>query len=135
MAGPNSNELHDIGLRIRKEVVGETHVDRAMAGIDDFNRDFQHMVNEYCWGNIWGRPTLSKKQRSLNNLCILSALNRPHEFKLHMAGALRNGCTLDEIKETLLQVAVYCGIPAGVEAFRLAREVLQAEGVDVGGGQ
>lgn len=128
-----SSELFDTGLDIRRQVIGAEYVDRAMAGVDDFNREFQQMVTEYCWGGIWGREGLSKQQRSLNNLCMLSALNRPHEFKLHLRGALRNGCSLGEIKETLLQIAVYCGIPAGVEAFRLAREVFEAEGVDVTG--
>ena len=131
---PVSQPRYDIGLKIRKEVLGEEHVDRALAGADDFNRDFQELVTEYCWGGTWGRGVLSKQQRSLNNLCMLSALNRPHEFKSHVRGALRNGCSLDEIRETLLQVAIYCGIPAGVEAFRLAREVLDQEGVEVGGG-
>ncbi len=131
---PVSPERYEIGLKIRKEVLGEEHVDRALAGANDFNRDFQELVTEYCWGGTWGRGVLSKQQRSLNNLCMLSALNRPHEFKSHVRGALRNGCSLDEIRETLLQVAIYCGIPAGVEAFRLAREVLDQEGVEVGGG-
>ena len=127
-------ERYELGLKIRKEVLGKEHVDRALARADDFDRDFQELVTEYCWGGTWGRGVLSKQQRSLNNLCLLSALNRPHEFKSHVRGALRNGCSLDEIKETLLQVAIYCGIPAGVEAFRLAREVLDQEGVEVGGG-
>ncbi len=127
-------ERYELGLKIRKEVLGAEHVDRALARADDFDRDFQEIVTEYCWGGIWGRGVLSKQQHSLNNLCLLSALNRPHEFKSHVRGALHNGCSLDEIKGTLLQVAIYCGIPAGVEAFRLAREVLVQEGVEVGGG-
>ncbi len=127
-------ERYELGLKIRREVLGKEHVDRALARADDFDRDFQELVTEYCWGGTWGRGVLSKQQRSLNNLCLLSALNRPHEFKIHVRGALRNGCSLDEIKETLLQIAIYCGIPAGVEAFRLAREVLDQEGVEVGGG-
>ena len=131
---PVSPERYEIGLKIRKEVLGEEYVERALAGADDFNREFQELVTEYCWGGAWGRGVLSRQQRSLNNLCMLSALNRPHEFKSHVRGALRNGCSLDEIRETLLQVAIYCGIPAGVEAFRLAREVLDQEGVEVGGG-
>ncbi len=128
------SDQYERGLKVRKEVLGAEYVENALASADDFNRDFQNMVTEYCWGGTWGRGVLSKQQRSLNNLCILSALNRPHEFKMHMRGALRNGCSLDEIKEALIQVAMYCGIPAGVEAFRLAREVLEAEGVEVGGG-
>jgi 4-carboxymuconolactone decarboxylase len=123
---PVSPERYEIGLRIRKEVLGDEYVERALAGSDDFNRDFQELVTEYCWGGAWGRGVLSKKQRSLNNLCMLSALNRSHEFKSHVRGALRNGCSLDEIRETLMQVAIYCGIPAGVEAFRLARDSLPA---------
>ncbi len=130
-----SEELYETGLRIRKEVLGEAYVERALASADDFNQEFQDLVTEYCWGATWGRGVLSKQQRSLNNLCMLSALNRPHEFKIHFRGALRNGCSLDELKETLIQIAVYCGIPAGVEAFRLAREVLNEEGIKVGAAQ
>ncbi len=114
--------------------MGAEHVDRALASADDFDRDFQEIVTEYCWGGIWGRGALSKQQRSLNNLCLLSALNRPHEFKTHVRGALTNGCSLEEIRDTLLQVAVYCGVPAGVVAFRLAREVFVAECVEIGDG-
>ena len=118
------SKQYEIGLKIRKEVLGETHVEKALAETDDFNRDFQNLVTDYCWGGIWGRGVLSKKQRSLNNLCILAALNRGHEFEMHFRGALRNGCGLDELRDTLLQIAVYCGIPAGVGAFRIARKVL-----------
>jgi 4-carboxymuconolactone decarboxylase len=88
-------------------------------------------VTEYCWGAVWGEGELSRKQRSLNNLCMLAALNRPQEFKLHFRGALRNGCSLGELRDTLTQIAIYCGIPAGVEAFRLAREVLKEENISV----
>ncbi len=128
-----SSERYDIGLKIRKEVLGEEHVEAALSKADSFNRDFQDMVTEYCWGGTWGRGVLSKQQRSLNNLCMLSALNRPAEFKLHFRGAIKNGCSLDELKETLIQIAIYCGIPAGVEAFRLAREVLHEDGIKVEG--
>ena len=120
------------GLAIRKEVLGEEYVDAALAKADDFNRDFQNMVTEYCWGGSWGREVLSKQQRSLLNLGMLAALNRPHEFKLHFLGALTNGVSLEEIREILIQIAIYCGIPAGVEAFRIAREVFKEEGIDVG---
>lgn len=123
------NERFDLGMDARTRVLGEEYVQRAMQGADSFNAEFQQLVTEYCWGGVWGRSALNDRQRSLNNLCILSALNRPEEFKTHFRGALRNGCTLDELRDTLLQVAVYCGIPAGVEAFRLARQVLQAEGI------
>lgn len=129
-----SKERYDIGLKVRKEVLGDEYVDRALASVDDFNRDFQAFVTEYCWGGTWGRGVLDKKQRSILNLGMLSALNRPHEFKIHMRGALTNGLSLDEIQEVLLQIAVYCGIPAGVEAFRLAREVFEEKGIEIGGG-
>jgi|TARA_Y100000588_G_scaffold270372_1_gene285899 4-carboxymuconolactone decarboxylase len=124
-----STELYKRGLEIRRRVLGDEYVDRALANVDAFNSEFQELVSEYCWGKVWGRSALSDQQRSLNNLSMMAALNRPHEFKIHMRGALRNGCSLDEIRDTLLQVAIYCGIPAGVEAFRLAREVLEAEGI------
>ncbi len=123
-------ELYDRGMRIRREVLGDSYVDHAVANVDEFNRDFQQFLNEYCWGALWGREGLSRKQRSLNNLCLLYALNRQVEFETHVRGALHNGCSVVEIRETLLQVAVYAGIPAGVEAFRLARKVLLEEGLD-----
>jgi 4-carboxymuconolactone decarboxylase len=122
-------ERFNIGKQARGRVLGEEFVTRAFSTADSFNLEFQQLVTEYCWGEIWGRSVLSDKQRSLNNLCITSALNRSHEFKLHFKGALKNGATLDELRDTLMQVAVYVGIPAGVEAFRLAREVLDAEGI------
>ena len=118
------NEMYEKGLEIRRAVLGAAYVDRALETADDFNRDFQEILTEYCWGAVWGRPGLSRKQRSLNNLCMLAALNRSHELELHLKGALTNGVTVDEIKETLIQVAVYCGAPAAVEAFRVARRVL-----------
>ncbi len=124
-----STDLYKRGLEIRRRVLGDEYVDNALANVDAFNSEFQELVSEYCWGKVWGRSALSDQQRSLNNLSMMAALNRPHEFKVHMRGALRNGCGLDEIRDTLLQVAIYCGIPAGVEAFRLAREVLDAEGI------
>jgi len=124
-----STDLYKRGLEIRRRVLGDEYVDNALANVDAFNSEFQELVSEYCWGKVWGRSALSDQQRSLNNLSMMAALNRPHEFKVHMRGALRNGCGLDEIRDTLLQVAIYCGIPAGVEAFRLAREVLEAEGI------
>ena len=122
-------DLFNIGLEARKRVLGEEYVTRAMSSTDSFNNEFQQIVTEYCWGGVWGRSALTDRQRSLNNLCILASLNRAHEFKLHFRGALRNGCSLDELRDTLIQVMVYAGVPAGVEAFRLAREVLDAEGV------
>ena len=105
-----STELYKRGLEIRRRVLGDEYVDRALANVDAFNSEFQELVSEYCWGKVWGRSALSDQQRSLNNLSMMAALNRPHEFKIHMRGALRNGCSLDEIRDTLLQVAIYCGI-------------------------
>lgn len=125
-----TDDLYERGMSIRRKVLGDEYVDAAMRGIDDFNADFQRLVTEYCWGASWGREGLSHKQRSLNNLCILAALNRPHELAIHLRGALRNGCTTDEIRETLIQVAIYAGIPAGVDAFRIARAVLADEDAD-----
>lgn len=126
-----SSERFDAGLKARKEVLGEEYVENALAKADSFNREFQELVTEYCWGEVWGQGVLTKQQHSIINISMLAALNRPHEFKIHFRGALINGCSLDELKETLRQIAVYCGIPAGVEAFRLAREVLNEEGIEV----
>ena len=122
-------ERYDVGLEARRRVLGEEYVTRAMSTTDSFNHELQQLVTEYCWGGVWGRSALTDRQRSLNNLCLLAALNRPEEFMTHFRGALRNGCTLDELRDTLLQITVYAGVPAGVEAFRLARRVLEAEGI------
>lgn len=119
-----TTDLYDTGLRIRKEVVGEKYVENALATADDFGGPLQDIVTEYCWGAVWGRDGLDRKTRSLLNLAMLSALNRPDELRTHTRGALRNGATMEEIREVLLQVAIYCGVPAGVEAFRVAREAL-----------
>ncbi len=118
-----NRELFEKGLAIRKSVLGAEYVDRAIATADDFNRPMQELATEYCWGWCWGREGLDKKTRSIVNLAMISALNRPQELKLHVRGALANGVSLDEIREVLLQVAIYCGIPAGVDSFRLAKEV------------
>jgi 4-carboxymuconolactone decarboxylase len=120
------------GLAQRKAVLGAEHVERAFRSADDFNRDFQDIVTEYCWGLAWGDETLDRKQRSLLNLGMIAALNRMEEWELHFRGALRNGLSREELRAILTQIAVYCGIPAGVECFRIARKVL-AE-VDKGGG-
>ena len=127
------DSLFQAGIDARSRVLGPEFVTKAFSTADSFNRDFQEIVTEYCWGGVWGRSTLDDRQRSLNNLCILASLNRSHEFKLHFRGALRNGCTLDELRETLVQVTVYAGVPAGVSAFRAARKVLAEEGVDTSG--
>jgi 4-carboxymuconolactone decarboxylase len=116
------DEMFDKGLANRRAVLGAAHVDAAMQSADEFNRPFQELVTTYCWGEIWGREGLSRKTRSMLNLAMLTALNRPHELKTHVRGALTNGVSRDEIREVLMQAAIYCGIPAGVDAFRTARE-------------
>jgi len=115
-------DVFDRGLEIRKKVLGAEFVEKSFASADDFNRPMQDLTTEYCWGAVWGRDTLSHKTRSMLNLAMISCLNRPHELKMHVKGALKNGVTKDEIREVFLQVAIYAGIPAGVDSFRLARE-------------
>jgi 4-carboxymuconolactone decarboxylase len=112
------------GLAVRRAVLGAEYVDRALADAGELTRPLQELVTEYCWGAVWTRPGLSRKVRSLVNVAMLTALNRPHEVKLHLQGAVRNGCTREEIREVLLQTAIYCGVPAAVDSFRLAKEVL-----------
>ena len=121
-----NQDLFDQGLQTRRAVLGAEYVDAALAGADDFSRPLQELVTQYCWGDIWNRPGLDRRTRSLLNLAMLTALNRPHELKLHLRGALRNGVTKDEIREVFLQAAIYCGVPAAVDSFRSAREVFQA---------
>ncbi|MEW5882509.1 MAG: 4-carboxymuconolactone decarboxylase [Pseudomonadota bacterium] len=118
-------ELFDRGLQTRREVLGADYVDAAIRNADDFNRPMQELVTQYCWGEIWNRPGLDRRTRSLLNLAMLTALNRPHELKLHVRGALNNGVTKDEIREVLLQAAIYCGVPAAIDGFRVAREVFE----------
>ena len=118
-----TKELFEAGLKVRREVLGAEYVDASIAQADDFNRPLQELVTEYCWGSVWTRPGLSRKTRSLINLAMLTALNRPHEVELHLRGALNNGCTKAEIMEVLLQTAIYCGVPAAVDSFRLARKI------------
>jgi 4-carboxymuconolactone decarboxylase len=116
-------QTYETGLKIRSEVLGKEYVENSMKSADDFNKPFQEFVTEYCWGAGWGRPGLSRKERSMLNLAMISILNRPHELKLHIRGALTNGLTKDQIREIFMQVAIYAGVPAGVDAFRQAREV------------
>jgi 4-carboxymuconolactone decarboxylase len=122
-------EMFEKGLSIRRAVLGADFVDKAIASADDFNRPLQELVTQYCWGEVWGRPGLDRKTRSIMNLAMLSALNRPHEVKMHVKGALNNGLTKDDIKEVFLQVAIYCGVPAAVDSFRIAKEVFQELGI------
>jgi len=120
---------YEKGLSIRREVLGADYVDKALASADDFSRPLQELVTQYCWGEIWGRPGLDRKTRSLINLAMITALNRPHEVKAHIKGALNNGLTKDDIKEVFLQVAIYCGVPAAVDSFRTAQEVFKEMGI------
>jgi 4-carboxymuconolactone decarboxylase len=119
------SELFEKGLQVRREVLGAKYVDASISQADDFSRPLQELVTEYCWGAVWARPGLNRKTRSLLNLAMLTALNRPHEVKLHLKGALKNGCSKEEIMEVLLQTAIYCGVPAAVDSFRLAKEVFK----------
>ena len=112
-------------------MLSEEYVDKAISGADSINKEFQELISTYAWGDIWSRDVLSNKQRSINNLCMLSALNKWQEFSIHFRGAIKNGCTLAELKDVLLQITVYCGVPCGVEAFRHARKVLEDDGIDV----
>jgi 4-carboxymuconolactone decarboxylase len=114
--------MYDKGLKIRRAVLGDAYVDRALANMTPFNQPLQELVTQYCWGETWGREGLSRRDRSLLNLGMISVLNRPHELKAHVKGALANGLTKDEIREVLLQVAIYGGVPAAVDSFRLAAE-------------
>ena len=117
----------DAGLKTRREVLGAGYVDKSMAGVDEFSREFVDLLNTYCWNDIWNRSGLPRKMRSVLNLVMLCALGKEHELKLHIRGALNNGLTKNEIKEVFLQVAIYCGVPAAVVAFRAAKEVFQSE--------
>ena len=115
--------LRKSGEAVRRMVLGDDYVDRAINGADSFSAPFQDVLNEYCWGTAWTDEGLDLKHRSLLNLGMLAALNRMHEFGIHFRGAIRNGLTDDELRAALVQIAVYCGIPAGVEAFRVARSI------------
>jgi 4-carboxymuconolactone decarboxylase len=115
-------DRYEKGLALRKQVLGAEYVEKSLAGADDFSRPMQELSTEYCWGYVWTRPGLALRERSLINLAMISALNRPHELKLHVKAALTNGLSREEIREVLLQVAVYCGVPAGIDSTRIARE-------------
>ena len=119
-----SKKTFEKGLEIRKSVLGAEFVEKSIASADDFNLPLQELVTEYCWGAVWGRDTLDKKTRSMLNIAMLSALNRKHELTMHVKGAIRNGVTKEEIREVLLQVVIYAGVPAGVDSFRTAKEAL-----------
>jgi 4-carboxymuconolactone decarboxylase len=122
-------EKFERGLKTRRSVLGDAYVDRSLSSADDFNWSMQQLATEFCWDEIWNRPGLDRKSRSLLNLGMIAALNRPHEFKIHVRGALNNGMTKEELREVFLQIAVYCGVPAGLDAFRNAKEVFTEMGV------
>jgi len=121
-------QLMEKGLAARRAVLGDEYVDRAMKNADDFNKPFQEVVSEYCWGLCWTDETLTRRERSILNLGMIAALGKMPEFELHLRGALRNGLTKEELRAVLIQIAVYCGIPAGLDAFKAANEVLKEMG-------
>lgn len=121
--GRQVSDKFNRGLKTRREVLGNAYVDASISKATDFNWPMQELVTEYCWDEIWNRPGLDRKQRSILNLGMISALNRPHELKLHVRGALNNGLTKDEIREVFLQISIYCGVPAAIDSFRIAQEV------------
>ena len=122
------DERHEQGMRTRREVLGDAHVDAAIAGTTPFTADFQDLITRYAWGEIWSRPGLDRRTRSAITLTALTALNHHHELAMHVRAARRNGLTPDEIKEVLLQAAIYCGVPAANRAFAIAQDVLTEEG-------
>jgi 4-carboxymuconolactone decarboxylase len=129
--GDNNKSRFDVGMGVRSEVLGAEHVERSLQNATAFARPMQDLVTEYCWGAVWSRPGLDRRTRSLINLGMLTALNRRHELGVHIRGALNNGVTPEEIREVLLQAAIYCGVPAGMDAFRVAEEALSEQGIDV----
>ena len=120
---------YEKGLAIRREVLGREYVDSSIANADDFSLPIQQLSTQYCWGEVWGRPGLDRKTRSFLNLAMIAALNRPHGLRLHIKAAIGNGLTKDEIREVFLQVAIYCGIPAGIDSVRAAKEVFKEMGI------
>lgn len=127
-----SSDKYTAGMKVRREVLGDAYVDKAISSATDFTKPLQDMVTENCWGEIWTRDVLPKRTRSLITIATLAALKAPTELKGHVLGALRNGCTVEEIREVLLQSTVYCGVPAGIEAFRAAKDVIEAWQKDAG---
>lgn len=122
-----AKSMYDKGLEVRRAVLGDEYVDAALRSADEFGRPLQDLLTEYCWGAVWGREELPRKIRSMLNLAMLAVLNRPHELKIHLRGALRNGVTREEIREILLHAGIYAGAPVAVDGFRVAREVLAEE--------
>ena len=124
-----NRDAFEKGLKTRREVLGAEYVDQSIQNADEFNRPLQELVTEYCWNEIWNRPGLNRKTRSIVNLAMITALKRPHELKLHIKGAINNGLTKDEIREIFLQTAIYCGVPAAIDSFRNAKEVFKEMGI------
>jgi len=124
-----NQELYEKGLKIRREVVGDAYVDASLKNADEFSQPMQELVTQYCWGEVWSRPGIDRRTRSLMNLSMLAALNRPDELHTHIRGAINNGVTKAEIREAFLQVAVYCGMPAGLGSFKIARQVFKEMGI------
>lgn len=124
-----NKDLFEKGLKVRRQVLGEEYVDQALENADSFNLPIQELVTEYCWGEIWNRPGLDRRMRSFLNLAMITALNRPHELKLHIRGAINNGLTKEEIAEVFLQSAIYCGVPAAIDSFRTAKQVFEEMGI------
>jgi len=124
-----NQEAFDQGLKTRREVLGADYVDGAIRNADDFNMPMQELVTEYCWNGIWNRPGLDRRTRSMLNLAMITALNRPHELRLHVRGAINNGLAKNDIQEVFLQAAIYCGVPAAIDSFRVAKEVFKEMGL------
>ncbi|MEM1546591.1 MAG: carboxymuconolactone decarboxylase family protein [Candidatus Methanomethylicia archaeon] len=116
---------YEDGLKIRKEVLGDTYVENILRGVTDFDRELQEIITEYCWGLIWNKNAIPRKYKSLINVALLAALGKSNELRIHVKGAIRNGCSKEEIKEALLQAMIYAGVPVGVEGFRIAREAIR----------
>jgi 4-carboxymuconolactone decarboxylase len=124
-----NQDAFEKGLKTRREVLGADYVDNAIQNADDFNRPLQELVTEYCWNEIWNRPGLDRRTRSIINLSLLTALNRPHELRLHLRGAINNGLSKEDIQEVFMQTAIYCGVPAAIDSFRTAKEVFKELGI------
>jgi 4-carboxymuconolactone decarboxylase len=128
MSEESRKDLYETGLQIRREVLGAEYVDKSLSNATDFNRPFQELVSEYCWGAVWSRPGLTRKERSMINLAMLTALGRTHEVEIHVRGALNNGLTKEQISEVLLHTTIYCGVPAALDSFRVASKVIAEHG-------
>lgn len=121
-----NKELFDAGLKVRKEVLGDEYVEASLAKATPYTMVMQELTTEFCWGTVWTRPGLERKTRSLINIAMITALNRPNEVRLHIRGALNNGCTKEEITEALMQATIYCGVPAGIDSFKVMQEVFDS---------